>query len=183
MMTHVVLLRAVNVGGRGKVAMSALRSCLEDWGCSDVHTLLQSGNIVLRTDAAGGSELEQLLEAEFRKRLHLPTDVIVRSAAQWKKLIGGNPFPREARDDPSHLLAIVAKRRVVPEAIRTLRSAVAAAGGREAVGESRGQVYLYYTYGIGRSRVTTALIERALGTPVTGRNWNTVLKLAEACAT
>lgn len=176
--TYIALLRAVNVGGRGKVAMAALRDCVAALGFADVRTLLQSGNIVLRTDKLDGAKLERVLESEFLKRLSLRTDVIVRSAAQWADLVSGNPFPEEAERDPSHLLAMVAKRPVARKAFKALQSAIAAAGGRETAGESAGQVYLYYPDGIGRSRVTTALIERALGGPVTGRNWNTVLKLA-----
>ena len=167
--------------GRRMVAMSGLRDCLCTIGFADVRTLLQSGNLVFRCDGPTGAELEGLLEAEFLKRLKLQTHVIVRSAAQWRKLVAGNPFVYEAREDPSHLLAMVAKRRVKPQAFAALQAAVAKAGGRETAGESGGQVYIFFPDGVGGSRVTTALIERALGTPVTGRNWNTVLKLADAC--
>jgi uncharacterized protein (DUF1697 family) len=179
--TQIALLRGVNVVGRRMVAMSGLRECLGAIGFADVRTLLQSGNLVFRCDGPTGEDLEQLLEAEFLKRLNLQTHVIVRSARQWERIVAGNPFMNEAREDPSHLLAMVAKRRVAPKAFAALQAAVAKAGGCEAAGESNGQVYICYPDGVGRSRVTTALIERALGTPVTGRNWNTVLKLADAC--
>jgi uncharacterized protein (DUF1697 family) len=182
MTTQIALLRGVNVVGRRMVAMSGLRDCLCTIGFSDVRTLLQSGNVVFRCDGPRGAELERLLEGEFLKRLDLQTHVIVRSARQWEKIVAGNPFVKEAGEDPSHLLAMVAKRRVTPKGFAALQAAVAKAGGRESAGESGGQVYLFFPDGVGRSRVTTALIERALGTPVTGRNWNTVLKLAEACA-
>jgi uncharacterized protein (DUF1697 family) len=164
------------------VAMSGLRECLGAIGFADVRTLLQTGNLVFRCEGPRGEELAQLLEAEFLKRLNLQTHVIVHSAAQWRKLVAGNPFVNEGRDDPSHLLAMVAKRRVTPKAFAALQTAVAKTCGREAAGESGGQVYVFFPDGVGRSRVTTALIERALNTPVTGRNRNTVLKLADACA-
>ena len=182
MTTHIALLKAVNVGGRGKVAMADLRDCLVSLGYADVRTVLQSGNVVLSADGLKPAKLEQVLEAEFLKRLGLRTEVIVRSAGEWADLVAGNRFPDEARRDPSHLLAMLAKDPVTQKALGALKSAVAAAGGRETVGESDGQVYLFFPDGIGRSRVTTALVERALGGPVTGRNWNTVLKIAAVVA-
>lgn len=182
MATHIALLRGVNIVGRRMVAMSGLRDCLGAIGFADVRTLLQSGNVVFRCDGQRNEELERLLEAEFLKRLNLQTHVLVRSARQWANLIAGNPFVNEAVQDPGHLLAMVAKRRVTAKAVAALKAAIAKTGGRESAGESNGQVYLYFPDGVGRSRVTTALIERALSTPVTGRNWNTVLKLADACA-
>lgn len=183
MTTQIALLRGVNLAGRRTVAMAGLRECVGGLGFDRVRTLLQSGNLVFGCDGPRGAALEALLEGEFCKRLKLQTDVIVRPAAQWRKLVAGNPFVNEAKADPSHLLAMVAKRPVTPKAFAALQAAVAAAGGREAAGEAGGQVYLFFPDGIGRSRVRTPLIERALGTPVTGRNWNTVLKLEEACAT
>ncbi|HEY2589195.1 MAG TPA: DUF1697 domain-containing protein [Tepidisphaeraceae bacterium] len=179
MTTQIALLRAVNVGGRGKVAMADLRDYLVSLGFANVRTVLQSGNVVMGADGLKGVKLEQFLEGEFLKRFGLRTDVVVRSAAEWDDLVATNPFPDEAKRDPSHLLAMMAKRPVTRKAFDTLRSAVSATGGRETVGESGGRVYIYFPDGIGRSRVTTALVERALGGPVTGRNWNTILKLAE----
>ena len=181
MNTFVGLLRAVNVGGRGKVAMSDLRDCLMALGCSGARTLLQSGNVVFQAHDRAGPKLQECLQTGLLERLGLRTEVMVRSEAQWKELLAGNPFEDEAKHDPGHLLAMVSKRPVSTKAFGALRAAVQAAGGRETARESGGQVYLYFPDGIGRSRVTTALVERALGTSVTGRNWNTVLKLAEAC--
>lgn len=179
MAIHVALLRAVNVGGRGKVAMADLRACMLALGFTAVRTVLQSGNLLVGTDGVGGPALERRLEVAFRKHLDLRTDVVVRSAAEWAQVVAGNPFVNEARRDAGHLVAMMAKRLVSAKAIDALRSAVAATGGSETVGNSGGQVYIYFRDGIGRSRVTTPLVERALGSPVTGRNWNTVLKLAE----
>ena len=182
MTTRIALMRAVNVAGRGMVAMSDLRAALEALGFTEVRTLLQSGNAVFRASGTGAPELERRIEAELLKRSRIETEVFVRSAAQWQAMIARNPFADEATRDPSHLVAMVAKRPVSKKAVAALRAASAAAGGRERVAESGGQVYVYFPDGIGRSRVTTALVERALGTRVTGRNWNTVLKLAAAAS-
>ncbi len=109
MTTHVVLFRAVNVGGRGKLAMSDLRDCLAGLAFTGVRTLLQSGNAVLRAKESDGARFEQRLEAEFLKKLKLRTDIFVRSASQWSRIISGNPFPEQSARDPGHPLAVMAK--------------------------------------------------------------------------
>ncbi len=54
MMTHIALLRGINVGGNVKVAMSDLRELLAEHGFGNVRTLLQSGNVVFSSDAPAG---------------------------------------------------------------------------------------------------------------------------------
>ena len=164
------------------VAMADLRAALEGLGFTGVRTVLQSGNAIFAASGVGGAELERLIEAGLAKRCRIETAVFVRSAAQWRALIAGNLYPDEAARDPGRLLATVAKTPVSKKAFSALRAAVAAAGGRETVAQSRGQIYAYYPDGVGRSRVTTALIERALATRVTARNWNTVLRLAQTAS-
>ena len=50
--------------------------------------------------------------------------------------------------------------------------------GPETIHVAGRDAYLIYPEGIGRSKLTNALIERKLGVAGTARNWNTVLKLA-----
>lgn len=180
--TWIVLLRAVNVGGTGKIAMADLRATLEELGFEGARTVLQSGNVVL--DAAVGDRpaLEQRVQRALEASHDLRAEVIARSADEWRAVVAGNPFAEAARSDPGHLLTIVSKRAVSSEGVRALEAAIAKTGGRETAGVSDGTVYIHYPDGAGRSKVTTALIERALGTPVTARNWNTVLKLASLAA-
>jgi uncharacterized protein (DUF1697 family) len=171
---QVALLRAVNLGPHGKIAMSDLRALMTDLGLQDGQTLLQSGNLIFRGGARAGAALERQLEGETKKRFGLTTDFFVRDAAEWKEVVAANPFPQEARDDPSHLVTIFLKEPVKAAAVAALQSAIV---GREVVrGEGR-QVYVTYPDGIGNSKLTNTVIEKKLGTRGTGRNWNTVLKL------
>ena len=177
-----MLLRAVNVGGRGKLTMADLRACLTKLGYADVRTLLQSGNVVLRAGATTGAKLESQLELQLAAELGLRTDVAVRTAAQWAGIVDGNPFAEMAERDPSHLVVLVSKQPVTDAGVEAVRAAVKRVDGREMVGLHDGQVYMTYPDGIGTSRMSAAAVERALGTSVTGRNWNTVLKLAAVVA-
>jgi uncharacterized protein (DUF1697 family) len=173
MTTHIGLLRAVNVGGRNSVGMAELRSLLDKLGMQDVRTLLQSGNVVFRSDM-GGARLEGLLENEAQKRLGLETEFFLRSAADWKAIIAGNPFRAEARRDPGRLVLMCLKEAPERTDVAALQKAIT---GREVVRASGRHAYLVYPDGQGRSRLTLALIQRKLGTSGTARNWNTVLKL------
>jgi len=177
--SYVALLRAVNVGGRNLIAMSELRDFAAQLRLDDPRTLLQSGNLVFKTAARPTADLERLLESEAAARLGLETDFMVRSAADWRAIIERNPFSREATVDPGHLLVMVFKQAPKPADVEALRAAIT---GREVVEAVGAHAYLVYPDGIGRSRLTTALIERTLGTRGTGRNWNTVLKLAALAA-
>jgi len=175
MTTYVALLRAVNVGGRSQVAMSDLRHLLTSLGFVRVESLLQSGNLVFKADGGTAAKLETTLEAETQKRLGLKTASFVRTAKEMDAVIAGNPFPAEAKRDPSHLLVVFLKDAPKANAVEALRAAVV---GPELVQANGKHAYIVYPDGIGRSRLTNALIEAKLGTQGTGRNWNTVLKLA-----
>jgi uncharacterized protein (DUF1697 family) len=173
-MTHIALLRAINLAGHNEVRMSDLRGLLTGLGFEQVQSLLQSGNLVFRADGRTSTQLERVLEAAVKRRLGLETDFFVRTASDWKAIVAGNPFPEEAQRDPSHLSVMLLKTAPGRERLAALQKAIT---GREIVRLDARQAYLVYPDGIGRSRLTTAAIEKQLGTRVTGRNWNTVLKL------
>jgi uncharacterized protein (DUF1697 family) len=171
---HIALLRAVNLAAKNMVAMADLRAMAEGLGFQKARTLLQSGNLVFDSKPTG-TRLESLLEATAKKKLGLETDFFVRTAREWQDLIAANPFPAEAKGDPSHLVLLCLKKAPAREALAALRQAIK---GRERVETEGRQAYAVYPDGIGRSKLTMALIEKHLGTSGTGRNWNTVLKLA-----
>ena len=174
MTIHIALLRGINVGGHKQVAMSDLRDLLSQLGFMDARSLLQSGNLVFRSNARTGVNLERLLEAEAEKRLGLRTDFLVRSAEEWKAVVARNPFPDEAERDPAHLLVVFLKDAPDGKNVEALQAVIT---GPEIVRAHGRQAYIVYPSGIGRSRLTSTLIEKKLATRGTGRNWNTVLKL------
>lgn len=175
-MTHVALLRAVNLPGHNKVGMKDLKALLVGLGFKDAQTLLASGNIVFSGGSKTTAALAQSLERAAARELGVETDFFVRTAKEWQALIDANPFPKEAKDDPSHLLAVITKDDVSAASANALQKAIV---GRELVRAKGRCVYIVYPDGIGRSKVTGAFIDKKLGTSGTGRNWNTVLKLGQ----
>lgn len=178
MATHIALLRAVNVGGRS-LKMGDLVAFARDLGLSEPRTLLQSGNLVFESPAKVDAALERRLEGEAEKRFGFAVDFMVRSAAEWQALMVANPFTEAVRDDPAHLLVMPLKTAPAKGALERLRAAIK---GRELVELAGRNAYLVYPDGVGRSKLTIAVIERVLGVRGTARNWNTVVKLAEMVA-
>lgn len=175
MSTFVALLRAVNLGSHQQIAMAALRDFATNLGLRDVRTILQSGNLIFGAESQGAKDLESLLESHAKTALRLGTDFFVRSAKDWKVLVEQNPFPDEARRTPGRLIVMFLKQPPSPGSLKTLRESIRGPEVLEIVGR---QAYVIYPDGVGRSRLTNAAIQAKLGTRTTGRNWNTVLKIA-----
>lgn len=170
----ICLLRAVNLGAHGKIAMPALKAFFEELGLP-ARTLLQSGNVVFQSKGKADAKAEAKLEKESAAKLGLRTGFFLRSAADWQAVIDANPFPEMAKNDPGHLVLMVLKEAPAAKALEQLRAAIK---GREMVSLKGRELYVTYVDGIGRSKLTNLVIESRLGTSSTGRNWNTVLKLA-----
>jgi uncharacterized protein (DUF1697 family) len=174
MALSVALLRGINIAGHNKVAMADLRRLCEDIGLRDPRSLLNSGNLLFESGKRSTAQLERLLETEARKRLALETEFFVRTGKEWEAVIADNPFTQQARRDPGHLVVMILKDAVGPKEVGSLQKAIA---GPELVRGRGRHVYVTYPAGIGRSRLTSAVIDAKLGTRGTGRNWNTVLKI------
>jgi uncharacterized protein (DUF1697 family) len=171
---YIALLRGVNLGPHKRVAMSDLRALMTRLGYEDGQSLLNSGNLVFRARVKSPADLERVLETETKSRLGVETQYFVRTVEQWKDVIAKNPMRKEAASDPGHL--VVGCLKDAPDA-RAAKALDAAIPGREIARVVGHQVYIYYPDGIGTSKLTASIVDRALGTRGTARNWNTVTKL------
>ena len=171
---YVALMRAVNVAGRS-VPMADVRSWMVQLGLGDVRTVQASGNALFESTQSSSVQLEALLEREAATALGLTTEFFVRSARDWQQIVEKNPYPEHAQTDPEHLLLLAFKASPGTAAGKALQSAIA---GSEKIRVAGKHAYAIYPDGIGRSKLTNAVIEGKLRTRGTGRNWNTVLKLS-----
>ncbi|HLK46432.1 MAG TPA: DUF1697 domain-containing protein, partial [Acidimicrobiales bacterium] len=169
---YVALLRGVNVGGANRLAMADLRALVEGLGFERVETFIQSGNVLF--DAPGRVDPARLEQA-LADRSGLAVDVLVRSSAQLAAVLDANPF---AGRDPATLhVAFLAQ---------PLAASVEAGLERdrflpEEFALAAGELYLCLPKGMGRAKLP-AYLGRALGVPMTVRNWRTVCRLAELSA-
>jgi uncharacterized protein (DUF1697 family) len=154
------LLRAVNLGSRNKVPMAQLRRAMEDAGYDDVRTVIASGNVVFSRGAKPSSRaLESLIADAFGVR----TTVIIRSAAQIRKLRAAKPFPGAA------YVAFLATR---PRSTKSIE-------GIDEFAVVGGDIVLHFPNGSAAAQLTGAVLEKKLGIDATVRNWNTVERLAD----
>jgi uncharacterized protein (DUF1697 family) len=172
-MTHrIVLFRGMNTGGV-RAPVADLRAMAEAMGLKNPRTLQASGNLVVESDKAAALEAE--IEAAMEKTFGLKIVAMVRTPEQWAKLVAANPFPEEAAAHPSKVLAMVMKDGITAGAVEACRDL---AGGGERVEAVGGVLYFWFPDGQGQSAIFRKATPRLLGMG-TGRNWNTVLKLAE----
>jgi uncharacterized protein (DUF1697 family) len=171
----IALLRGVNVGGHRKVPMGLLRRLAEGARLTDVETYIQSGNLVFTFQGAASAAADRLRKA-IATEVGFAVDVVVRTAVQWERDVTGNPFSDAAKERPNLLhLALSA----TPLAAGAAAALCARAGPEERI-EQRGEVlWIDFGKGVGKSRLTPAVLDLAAGSPLTLRNWNTVLKLAD----
>jgi uncharacterized protein (DUF1697 family) len=168
MTSFVALLRAVNVGGTGKLPMSDLKEICEELGFGAVRTYIASGNVVFtsrKSEAAIKAALEQRLETYAGK----PVGALVRTAAEMAQVFADNPFPKAA---PNRTMAVFLDRAPPADTLAGIR------GQRdEQVRPGRREIYIHYGQGMAASKLVIAAAESG-----TARNMNTVATLARMAA-
>ncbi|HLX05099.1 MAG TPA: DUF1697 domain-containing protein, partial [Candidatus Binatus sp.] len=112
---RIALIRGINVGGHMPVSMSDLRDLLAQLGMKGARSLLQSGNLVFRSDGRASAALENVLETKAEKGLGIRADFLIRSAKEWKGVVARNPFRKEAEREPSHLVVMFLKSAAKPK--------------------------------------------------------------------
>jgi len=173
-----VCLRAINVGGTGKLTMADFKAMLSGLGFAEPQTLGAAGSAVIGTDAAP-AVIEAQLEAALNDSFGLATEVMARGHDDLAAVLAANPFAQMAEDDPGHLLVLFLKGEPQPAGVARLREKIV---GPEIVEAGPACLYIAYPAGIGTSKLTGQVIEKAIGLKGTGRNWNTVRKLAALTA-
>ncbi|MGD9501565.1 MAG: DUF1697 domain-containing protein [Methyloceanibacter sp.] len=162
---YVALLRAVNVGGTGKLPMAELKKMCGEAGFSRVQTYIASGNVVFDSTAKP-PRVKAELESRLRAYLGKPMGVVVRTATEMAAVLKANPFPYA---ESKHTYAIFLDARPPRDA---LEHAVGQADERIAIGKR--EIFVQYASGMGRSKLRIPAAKDG-----TARNMNTVAKLAE----
>ncbi|MGK5730127.1 DUF1697 domain-containing protein [Streptomyces sp. URMC 124] len=174
MTTYVALLRGINVGGKKRVPMQTLRELLSGMGCGSVRTHLNSGNAVFTHPGAGAEELARGLEEAIERELGFPVPCMVRDAAGMRRVVDADPFAGRGVDPARYVVTFLA----APADPATVADLDAAAYAPEEFVLAGRELYVHYAQGIRDAKLAKVLTERRLGTAGTGRNWNTVTKLA-----
>ncbi|WP_377269403.1 DUF1697 domain-containing protein [Peterkaempfera sp. SMS 1(5)a] len=171
MTRYVALLRGINLGTRNRIAMADLRDLLGELG-TGVRTHLQSGNAVLTAPGRTDREIAAAVEQRIATRLGLNVPVVVRTAAELRAVVDGNPMEVQ---DPTRFLVSFLAAEPGPEFTAGLDLAAYAPEEMRVVGRD---IYLSLPDGVRNARLP-ALLDRRLTVTATLRNWNTVVRLLE----
>jgi len=175
MKTYIALLRGINMVGNNSIRMADLCSLCATIGWCDVQHYIQSGNLVFSSHATT-SVLEKELEHAVQKQFGHSIAVIVRAAADWPAYVKSNPFKAASKKEPHRVMLGLSKAPPKPDAVKLLRERAASGERIALVGDA---LWIYFKEGVGPSKLTPALFTRFVGSPITLRNWRTVLKLQE----
>jgi uncharacterized protein (DUF1697 family) len=168
MPSYVALLRAVNVGGTGKLPMSELKTMCIAQGFERVQTYIASGNVVFSA-SQGEAEIKGALEKRLAAYAGKPVGVIVRTAKQLEMVLQSNPFPDAP---PNWTVAIFLDDPPPKNALETIKGRV-----DEEVCLGNREIYVAYGSGMGRSKLKIPAAAKG-----TARNVNTIAKLVELAA-
>ena len=165
---YVALLRAVNVGGTGKLPMPELKARGGAEGFADVQTYIASGNVVF-SSKLGAAKVKAALEQRLHAYAGKPVGVIVRSADEIAAVLKANPFPKEP---PNLTVAIFLDAPPPKDALKDIKGQQ-----DEQVRLGKREIYVAFGGGMGRSKLKIAAAASG-----TARNINTIAKLAELAA-
>ena len=168
MTAWIALLRAVNVGGTGKLPMSELKAMCDKLGFAAAKTYIASGNVVFqskKSEAAIKSALEKRLEVYAGK----PVGALIRTAAEMAQVAADNPFAKLA---PNRTVAIFLDRAPMADALEGVRGQK-----DEKISLGRREIYVHYGEGMGTSKLVIPAAKAG-----TARNMNTVATLAKMAA-
>lgn len=174
MARYVAFLRGINLGPKRRVPMAELRAALERAGYDEVRTHLQSGNVLLGSDAKP-DQLERALANTLREEFGFEIAVLVRTSEELAAVVAGDPFASEV-DDPARYQVSFLSAKPKAGAVAALEAAAVAP---ERVAIRGREIYAWHPGGVGRSELAKAVDQRRLGVEVTARNWRTVTKLLE----
>jgi uncharacterized protein (DUF1697 family) len=175
MAMYAALLRGINLGARNKVGMQGLRTILEDdLGYEDVVTYIQSGNVVLKTGDKAAAVATAVNKA-IKKEFGFDIAVFVRTKAQMKKVVDGNPFLKAGKDaDKVHVMFLDAK----PAAAK-VKALTGKDFGADEIAVVGTEAYLHCPNGYGRTKLGNTFVEKQLDVAGTTRNWRTTQKMLE----
>jgi uncharacterized protein (DUF1697 family) len=172
--TLIALLRGINVGGHGKVAMEDLRRSFSSLGHRDVRTYIQSGNVLFRPPAGGRAPSAEVLGRRLSEELGTQVTVVLRTAAELALVVEANPFAE--KEDPRLVYVTFLARAATPERAAELTVPPGTTDELALVGR---EVYLHCPGGYARTKLNNTFIERRLGVEATTRGWNTVTTLLD----
>ena len=170
----IALFRGINVGGNNMLPMKALRALLEEIGCEEVKTYIQSGNVIFSHSLDSSASLSTLIAKAVLDSHDFEPKVLLLTVAEMSEIANLNPFP-QAEDNPTSLSVFFLAQEPISAAIDEMRKIKSKSESFSLIGSA---FFLHAPDGSGRSKLA-AKAEKLLGVCATARNWRTVTKILE----
>jgi uncharacterized protein (DUF1697 family) len=154
--------------------MKDLKAILEEIGCSNVETYIQSGNVVLTHARGDATQLAKLIGKAVLDSHDFEPKVLLLTAEKLAKIVRSNPYP-EAVDDPKSLHVSFLTSEPASADFDAMNDIKAESESFSLIGDS---FFLHAPDGIGRSKLASKA-EKLLGVSATGRNWRTVMRVLD----
>ena len=168
------MLRGVNLGPHNRIKMDALQALYERLGFENPKTYVQSGNVVFKTRERDLAKVARKIEKAIEETFGFRTPVILRTIPELREVIARNPFAARRGIEPNRLLVTFLA--IEPDAEARDKILKIQCDPEELCMSAR-ELYIYFPNGMARPKLSPAVLDRALKTPGTGRNWNSVTKL------
>jgi len=168
MNTYISMLRGINVSGQKQVRMAELKRQYEALDLKNVHTYLQSGNVIFDSEAQDTEALAHAIEARMEASFFFSVPVLIRTAADFRRIIENHPFQDE---EPVRVLVTFLYERPGLAKLDEL-SRYEDKVDQFAIGEQ--EIFLFCPGGYGRTKLSNTFFEKRLGVIATTRNWKTV---------
>ncbi|WP_297099114.1 DUF1697 domain-containing protein [uncultured Draconibacterium sp.] len=176
MKTYVAILRGINVSGKNKIKMDALKSSFSSLGFEQVQTYIQSGNVVFKYQEMSSEDLAELINKQILDDFGFDVPVLVLDSVQLETIVKNNPFVGDESKEVQFLHVTFLKETPKNVNNEKINSYVKA---EEEFEVSECAVYLYCPHGYGKTKLNNNFFESQLKVTATTRNWKTTLKLLE----
>ena len=173
MITHLALLRGINVSGHNMMKMEALKTMLENIGFQNVRTYLQSGNVFVDSEEEA-SKVGFMIKQEIFKVFGHEVPIIVITKKDLELCFENNPYFKEKDIDTKKLYVAFVSTVLKKENINDLKISQFKPDEASIDGN---RIFIKYDIGAGKTRLEGKYIEKKLNVIVTMRNWNTVTNL------
>ncbi len=174
MITHLILLRGINVSGHNMIKMDVLKTTLENIGFNNVQTYIQSGNVFVDTDQENPANVGFQIKQEIFKTLGLDVPVVVIGKKDLEACFKNNPYLKLPEIDIKKLYVTFVSKELTSSALDELK--ISQFKPDEASIDST-RIYIKYDIGAGKTKLDQKYIEKKLNVTGTMRNWNTVTQL------
>jgi uncharacterized protein (DUF1697 family) len=172
----ICFLRAINVGGHAKIKMDALRALFVSLKFEEPQTYVQSGNIVFKSSELNLELVATRIKQAVTKKFACSPEIMLRTVAELRAAVSSNPFAKRNNIEPGKLHVFFLAGQPAKNAAENLRQLAIQPEELHLIGR---ELFIYFPNGVGKSKLPWARLDKALQSPGTGRNWNSVTKVLE----